>query len=497
MDTAVYFVVLCCTVVAFLCNTGFANELRKQKAVLVKELVENYTASSKLFLRPMAGPDGVDAIFIKWIPVSVVSFNAIYQSITLRGLLTLAWKDDLLTWNPQDYGGIKHVLIPMDQIWGPNIVLNESVQYEYASVYRESEQAIVYSCGCVFWDSPVISSTFCKVGVSAFPFDRQNCDLTFFSTDYGEVHYHPLVEDYQELEREFQSLFTENGIWRMEGQPQQKCKNVRYSSLFNLTTPGVRYTLKLKREGVWFHLLTLFLPCVLLSFLSVCVFFLPVDSGEKISFMITILLALFVYQGVVSEEGPPTGTPIFAYYIVLTIFETLIAIVSTIHVIRFHFDVSWFVKFDEWVMTSVRKYTTKRRKDSDTAELREVRNGINDEQESDLGSRDHPRDHSATRGGQRGSLTMRGGTPRARLKSEKVQELLHRNRVNELDKGLAIMFFALKVLFFTGFFIFELVHALRDNPSLEEELCPSPNEALEMKLRDDCIECLNKFTWDN
>lgn len=88
---------------------------------------------------------------------------------------------------------------------------------------------------------------------------------------------------------------------------------------------------------------------------------------------------------------------------------------------------------------------------------------------------------------------MRGGTPRARLKSEKVQELLHRNRVNELDKGLAIMFFALKVLFFIGFFIAELVHALRGNPSLEEEPCPSTTAPRETELRDQCLECLNKF----
>lgn len=48
--------------------------------------MENYTATSKLFLRPMAGPDGIDSIFIKWLPVSVVFFVSILNPKNIASL---------------------------------------------------------------------------------------------------------------------------------------------------------------------------------------------------------------------------------------------------------------------------------------------------------------------------------------------------------------------------------------------------------------------------
>ncbi len=33
------------------------------------------------------------------------------------------WKDDLLTWDPHDYGGVPHVMIPRAEVWTPDITL--------------------------------------------------------------------------------------------------------------------------------------------------------------------------------------------------------------------------------------------------------------------------------------------------------------------------------------------------------------------------------------
>ena len=32
-----------------------------------------------------------------------------------------AWKDELLTWSPSDYGGIEEARVPVDWIWTPGI----------------------------------------------------------------------------------------------------------------------------------------------------------------------------------------------------------------------------------------------------------------------------------------------------------------------------------------------------------------------------------------
>ena len=46
--------------------------------------------------------------------------------------------------------------------------------------------------------------------------------------------------------------------------------------------PDIIFTLKLRRKTL-FYTVNLIIPCVGISFLSVLVFYLPSDSGEKVS----------------------------------------------------------------------------------------------------------------------------------------------------------------------------------------------------------------------
>ena len=56
----------------------------------------------------------------------------------------------------------------------------------------------------------------------------------------------------------------------------------------------ITFTLKIRRKTL-FYTVNLIIPCVLISFLSVCVFYLPADAGEKMTMCISILLAFAAY----------------------------------------------------------------------------------------------------------------------------------------------------------------------------------------------------------
>ena len=74
--------------------------------------------------------------------------------------------------------------------------------------------------------------------------------------------------------------------------------------MFQEPYPDIIFTIKLRRKTL-FYMVSLIIPCVGIS--SVLVFYLPSDSGEKVSLSISILLSLTVFFLLLAEIIPPTS----------------------------------------------------------------------------------------------------------------------------------------------------------------------------------------------
>lgn len=98
------------------------------------------------------------------------------------------------------------------------------------------------------------------------------------------------------------SDFVENVEWECHGMPA--VKNVKLYGCCSDPYTEITYTLLLKRRSS-FYIFNLLLPCFLISFLAPLGFYLPADSGEKVSLGVTVLLALTVFQLLVAESMPP------------------------------------------------------------------------------------------------------------------------------------------------------------------------------------------------
>lgn len=63
------------------------------------------------------------------------------------GGITQEWKDELLTWDPSDFGGLKIIRMPCERIWLPDIVLyNKWTILYYSNVHKFCEQMFTL-CG--------------------------------------------------------------------------------------------------------------------------------------------------------------------------------------------------------------------------------------------------------------------------------------------------------------------------------------------------------------
>ena len=80
--------------------------------------------------------------------------------------------------------------------------------------------------------------------------------------------------------------------------------------------PEIIFTVVLQRHPL-FYTLSFILPCGLLSALNILVFILPTESGEKVSFGITNLLALVLFQQTIGNSLPPSSKfmPIISKYL--------------------------------------------------------------------------------------------------------------------------------------------------------------------------------------
>ncbi|NWZ72935.1 ACH10 protein, partial [Acrocephalus arundinaceus] len=189
---------------------------------------------------------------------------------------------------------------------------------------------VLRSDGHIMWDSPAITKSSCKVDVSYFPFDGQRCRLTFGSW----THNGNQIDLRNQLDTADLTDFVENVEWEVLGMPA--ARNVITYGCCSEPYPDVTYTLLLRRRAS-FYVFNLLLPCIMVSFLAPLGFYLPADSGEKVSLGVTVLLALTVFQLLVAESMPPSeSVPLIGKYYIATMTMITASTALTIFIMNVH-----------------------------------------------------------------------------------------------------------------------------------------------------------------
>ncbi|MEQ2265631.1 hypothetical protein XENORESO_010244 [Xenotaenia resolanae] len=184
--------------------------------------------------------------------------------------------------------------------------------------------------GQVMWDQPAITKSSCSVDVAFFPFDVQECHLTFGSW----THNGNQMDLFNALDSADLADFVPNVEWEVLGMPAKK--NVILYGCCSDPYPDITFTLHLKRRAS-FYIFNLLIPCMMISFLAPLGFYLPADSGEKVSLGVTVLLALTVFQLLVAESMPPSeSVPLIGKYYIATMMMVTASTALTIFIMNIH-----------------------------------------------------------------------------------------------------------------------------------------------------------------
>lgn len=102
--------------------------------------------------------------------------------------------------------------------------------------------------------------------------------------------------------------------------------------------PDITFKITMRRKTL-FYTVNLIIPCVGITFLTVLVFYLPSDSGEKVTLCVSILLSLTVFFLLLAEIIPPTSlaVPLLGKYLLFTMILVTLSIWVTVCVLNVHF----------------------------------------------------------------------------------------------------------------------------------------------------------------
>ncbi|KAI8487447.1 acetylcholine-gated cation-selective channel [Branchiostoma belcheri] len=212
----------------------------------------------------------------------------------------MGWNDTYLRWNASEWSGITTLTVPDSYVWKPDIMLYENVD-QYFKGWSKSETYVKLDhSGYVLWEIPTVTLSSCQVNVSSFPFDHQKCPLKFGPW----IHSSYEVEMRSMAANGSLQYFMVNAEWHVVSF-EAHTNTKYYGESFDIDTPysDVTFVLEFQRKST-FYVFNLLLPCLLLTYLMSTMFYLPLETGEKLSFGVSILLAIVVFQLVLNEVLP-------------------------------------------------------------------------------------------------------------------------------------------------------------------------------------------------
>ncbi|XP_025109822.1 acetylcholine receptor subunit alpha-like isoform X3 [Pomacea canaliculata] len=298
---------------------------------LIRDLIRDYK-SLGIMGRPVKDQNDTITISYGLSLIQIMDLDERNQILTTNVWATYNWNDMYLRWNLEEYGNITTVRVPNEDIWKPDIKL-----YNYADT-RLNElrdaQCVVSHDGGVVWIPQAIFKSSCSIDITHFPFDVQTCHLKFGSWTYdgSKLDLQFLYGPYFEL-----NDYIRSNEWDIVDSSAKR--NVKYYPCCPEPYVDLVFNLKMRRKVAFYNYI-LILPCVLLSSLTLVLFWLPPESPAKMQLGMNIFVAFFVLLLLLAESTPPAASSIpliGAYYCLNMVLITLSTLLSVVVVnLYFH-----------------------------------------------------------------------------------------------------------------------------------------------------------------
>ncbi|XP_032220758.2 acetylcholine receptor subunit alpha-like 1 [Nematostella vectensis] len=255
------------------------------------------------------------------------------QVVTISCWYVITWRNPYLKWDKAKYQNRDRVHFDPKEIWVPDISLLNNGDNTVKMAGGRSiflTNVVVENTGKCIWSGPVTFTFTCSMALSRWPFDQQTCAMKFGSLSYGS---NLMVISKFSTNASKADDFLENSNWELK-EVSINVNETDHGDCCPFTYSQITYTLKMARKFKY-HLFYLVAPCLIMVILSLFSFFVPSESGERIGFVTTLLLALMVFLLVVPDLIPESSTsiPILGIFLMATLVMVSLILMITIFVL--------------------------------------------------------------------------------------------------------------------------------------------------------------------
>lgn len=220
------------------------------------------------------------------------------------------------------YHGIEYIAVPPNDLWIPSFALINSaaddiINEKWYKLYK----TVIFHNGTVNWVPSGNFEADCPVDVYYFPFDEQLCHFNFEEWVY----------DVEKVNLSYNKLANDHFIPSNVHSTQWTFLDVNIKILkedhLGYNYPIVQFSLRLKRKSL-FYVINILILSILLQCLVLMIFKLPIESGERMSMGVAILLSFILFILMVNNHIPETSDsiPIIVIYLHCAIALTTLSI---------------------------------------------------------------------------------------------------------------------------------------------------------------------------
>ncbi|MED6239364.1 hypothetical protein ATANTOWER_005440 [Ataeniobius toweri] len=237
------------------------------------------------------------------------------------------------------------ISLPKEKFWFPDIVINEFMEENKAP---SVPFIYLYSDGTVHDALPLRVVSSCNLNIYTFPFDIQNCSMTFNSYIYYAMEIKIILgRDPEIITASSKMVMTTMGEWELLDITAQKLSNKDETGLY---TDMLAFYIRVRRRATM-YVVTLLLPSCFLITLDLFSFLLPPQSTDRSSFKMTLILGYSVFLLIMNDLLPITGNtiPLINVFFSLCLVLMVTSLLETIFITNLLSNSSDFSPIPQWM----------------------------------------------------------------------------------------------------------------------------------------------------